>query len=88
MRVAIIDMTNLRPAQPNPGLAVMVVRAYPRGRFEIDYCSPAPMPRARAREILERLQDEFDLACEPLRAYLVRDGIPIEAAHGLRSHRN
>jgi hypothetical protein len=70
------------------GLSMLVVRALPRGRFEVDYRSPLPMPRAEARELAERMQDDFDSACEPLRAYICRDGIPIEAAHCLRSRRD
>lgn len=70
------------------GLTVVVMRALPHGRFEIDYSSPTKMPRAHVRVLLERMQDEFDAACQPLRAYLLRDGIPIEAAHCLRSHRS
>jgi hypothetical protein len=70
------------------GLSVVVIRAFPRGRFEIDYSSPTTMPRVHVRALLERMQDEFDAVGEPLRAYLFRDGIPIEAAHCLRSHRS
>ncbi len=76
------------PALRMSGLCVVVVRAWPRGRFEVDYSSPTKMPRAEVRLLMERMQDEFDAAGEPLRAYLFRDGIPIEAARCLRSHRS
>lgn len=90
MRVALLDIAQAGAAQANKPtqLLVMVVRAFPRGRFEVDYSSPTTMPRAHVRALIERLQDEFDATAEPLRAYLVRDGIPIEAAHCLRSHRS
>lgn len=90
MKVALIDLAHARTEEANTRsqLLVVVVRAFPRGRFEVDYSSPTSMPRAQVRALLERLQDEFDASCAPLRAYLVRDGIPIEAAHGLRSHRS
>lgn len=67
---------------------MMVVRALPRGQFEIDYRAPLQIPRVDARILAERMQDEFDQVGEPLRAYVCRDGIPIEAAHCLRSHRD
>lgn len=69
-------------------LSLLVVRALKRGQFEVDYRSPLQMERADARLLAERMQDEFDSAGEPLRAYLCRDGIPIEAAHCLRSRRD
>ena len=89
MKVALKDIAQARAERPasSSQLCVVVIRAFPRGRFEVDYSSPTTLPRAQVRALLERLQDEFDAACEPLRAYLVRDGIPIEAAHCLRSHR-
>lgn len=85
-----MDIAQSRTAEPaeRSELTVVVVRAFPRGKFEIDYSSPTRMPRAHVRALLERMQDEFDAACAPLRAYLFRDGIPIEAAHCLRSHRS
>ena len=88
MRAALIDIAQAGESHERGGFAVVVVRALPAGVFEIDYASPTRMPRAHVRAVLERMQDEFDAVCAPLRAYLFRDGIPIEAAHGLRSHRS
>lgn len=91
MRIALKELTARQAAPPADrmsGLSVVVVRAFPAGVFQIDYTSPTRMPRVHARGLLERLQDEFDAAGAPLRAYLYRDGIPIEAAHCLRSHRS
>lgn len=90
MKVALLEIAHPGSGEPTERstLTVVVVRALPRGRFAIDYESPTKMARAHARVVLEQMQDEFDAACEPLRAYLFRDGIPIEAAHCLRSHRS
>ncbi len=91
MRVALKDIAAPDPGSPvgrTHAMCVVVVRAFPKGRFEVDYSSPTQMPRVHVRALLERMQDEFDAVGEPLRAYLFRDGIPIEAAHCLRSHRS
>ncbi len=68
-------------------LRVRVVRAFPDGRFETEYEGLCRGNRVDARLLTERMQSEFDLNCEPLRAYIVRAGVPIEAAFCLREAR-
>ena len=69
-------------------LSIRVVRAHPGGRFTIDYEGRSEGNRVESRLLLERLQSQIDDDGEPLRAYLVRDGIPIEAAFSLREARD
>lgn len=69
-------------------LRVRVVRAFPGGRFETEYNGLYKGSRVDARITAERMQEEFDMECEPLRAYVVRNGVPIEAAYCLREARS
>lgn len=59
---------------------IRVVRALPHGLFETEYEGICRGNRVDARLIAERMQEEFDRDCEPVRVYVVRDGVPIEAS--------
>lgn len=69
-------------------LSIRVVRAHAGGSFSIDYEGRSEGNRVESRLVLERLQTQIDEDGEPLRAYLVRNGVPIEAAFGLREARD
>ena len=68
-------------------LTIQVIRAHRGGVFSIEYEARAP-GRVDARLLLERMQDAFDRDCDPVRAYLAKDGVPIEAAYCRREARD
>lgn len=68
--------------------AIMVMRAEGGGEFSIEYHAAADGNRVQVRLTCETLQDEFDRNGEPLRAYITRQGVPIEAAYCLRGARD
>jgi hypothetical protein len=70
-------------------LSVRVMRAFPSGRFDLEYEGQQEgANRVQMRLIAERLQDDFDRDGEPMRVYVVKSGIPIEAAYCLRGARD
>lgn len=66
---------------------IRVMRAHAGGTFSVEYEGPSDGNRVQTRMMVERLQDSFDDEGEPLRAYMVRKGLVIEAAYCLQSAR-
>lgn len=67
--------------------SIRVLRYLPGGLIELEYEGKSDGNRVETRLMMERLQDTFDRACDPLRAFLVRDHMMIEAAYCLREAR-
>jgi hypothetical protein len=69
--------------------SVRVVRAFPGGRFQLEYEGRQEgANRVQMRLIAERLQDDIDRDGEPVRVYVAKHGIPIEAAYCRREARD
>lgn len=70
-------------------ITVKVVRAFPGGTFQQEYeGKPDGDNRVHVRLLIERMQDEIDRDGEPLRVYIAKNGVPIEAAYGLNKARD
>lgn len=69
-------------------LTVKVMRARRGGRFELEYEGRPDGNRVQVRLLIERMQDEMDADGEPLRVYMAKDGVPIEAAYCLAKARD
>ena len=66
---------------------IRVLRYLPAGGISIEYEGPSDGNRVETRLTMESLQDSFDRECEPLRAFMLRDGMYLEAAYCLREAR-
>lgn len=70
-------------------LTVQVIRASGAGLFSVEYRGRADgRNRVQLRLVIESMQDDFDDEGEPVRVYIAKDGIPIEAAYCLRGARD
>lgn len=69
-------------------LTVKVMRALPGGSFSLEYEGRPDGNRVQVRLLVERMQDEMDRDGDPLRVYLAKDGVPIEAAYCLNKARD
>lgn len=63
-------------------LTVRVMRACAGGTFVLEYEGRPAGNRVQSRLLIEKMQDSMDEDGEPLRVYLAKNGIPIEAAYG------
>lgn len=77
-------------ARVNTGtLTVQVIRAHGCGVFSVEYQGRADgRNRVQLRLVVETMQDDFDDEGEPVRVYIAKDGVPIEAAYCLRGARD